>query len=102
MMGTYYFAPTDEMDRQAAYNDCRDGAPYQEMCASDIFLIAGWNSVETNRTMLPVINSHSPAGASVRNMLHYAQIVRGGSFRKYDHGLNNILVWGQAIPPLYR
>lgn len=62
MMGTYYFAPTDEMDKAAAYDDCRDGAPYQEMCASDVFMIAGWNSVEMNRTMLPVLNAHSPAG----------------------------------------
>lgn len=102
MMGTYYFAPTTEMDKQAAYDECRDGAEFQEFCAIQIFLIAGWNSVETNRTMLPVINAHSPAGASVKNMLHYAQIVRSGIFRQYDHGANNWLHYGQLTPPLYR
>ncbi|KAG5669650.1 hypothetical protein PVAND_017534 [Polypedilum vanderplanki] len=102
MMGTYYFAPTSEMDRQAAYDDCRDGAPFQEMCAIQIFLIAGWNSQETNRTMLPVIHAHSPAGASMMNMLHYAQIVRSRTFQQYDHGANNIFRYGQLRPPLYR
>lgn len=101
MMGTYYFAPTDAMDKAAAYDDCRDGAPHQEMCAIQTFLIAGWNSQETNRTMLPIIHAHSPAGASVMNMLHYAQIVRGGIFRQYDHGANNLFIYGQLLPPRY-
>jgi lysosomal acid lipase/cholesteryl ester hydrolase len=50
---------------------------------------------------MPVINAHSPAGASTMNMLHYAQIVRSGIFRQYDHGANNILVYGQLTPPTY-
>lgn len=66
--GTYYFEPTNEMDNAAAYNDCRDGAPFQEMCTITTFLIAGFNSQEMNRTMLPVIKAHSPAGASAMNV----------------------------------
>ena len=102
MMGTYYFAPTNEMDVKAAYDDCRDGAPYQEMCTMTMFLIAGFNSQETNRTMLPVIKAHSPAGASTKNMLHYAQIVRSWQFRQYDHDALNYYRYGQLTPPLYR
>ena len=102
MMGTYYFAPTNEMDIQGGYNDCRDGAPYQEMCSITTFLMAGFNSQEVNRTMLPVMHAHSPAGASTMNMLHYAQIVRSWQFRQYDHGALNIYRYGQVTPPLYR
>lgn len=102
LMGTYYFAPTTEMDRQAAYDDCRDGAPYQEMCAITTFLIAGFNSQETNYTMLPVIQAHSPAGASTMNMIHYAQIVRSWTFRKFDHDALNYYHYNQLTPPLYR
>lgn len=100
--GTYYFEPTSEMDQQAAYDDCRDGAPYQEMCTITTFLIAGFNSQEMNRTMLPVIKGHSPAGASAMNMIHYAQIVRSRIFRRYDHEALNYQRYGQLTPPLYR
>lgn len=100
--GTYYFDPTNEMDQAAAYNDCRDGAPYQEMCTITTFLIAGFNSQEMNRTMLPVIKGHSPAGASTMNMIHYAQIVRSMTFRRYDHEALNYQRYGQFTPPLYR
>lgn len=102
MMGTYYFAPTNEMDKAAAYDDCRDGAPYQEMCTITTFLIAGFNSQEVNSTMLPVIHAHSPAGASVRNMIHYAQIVRSWSFRMYDFDSLNYYHYNQLTPPTYR
>lgn len=101
IMGTYYFAPTNEMNIAAAYNDCRDGAPFQEMCTINTFLIAGFNSQETNKTMLPVIHAHSPAGASTMNMLHYAQIVRSWTFRRFDHGLQNMNRYRQLIPPNY-
>lgn len=102
IMGTYYFAPTNEMNIEAAYNDCRDGAPFQEMCMINTFLIAGFNSQEVNRTMLPVIHAHSPAGASAMNMMHYAQIVRSWQFRQYDHGALNLQRYGQLVPPSYR
>lgn len=102
MMGTYYFAPTNEMDIAAGYSDCRDGAPFQEMCMINTFLIAGFNSQEVNRTMLPVIHAHSPAGASTMNMLHYAQILRSWTFRQYDHGALNMYRYGQLVPPNYR
>lgn len=72
------------------------------MCTITTFLIAGFNSQEVNRTMLPVIHAHSPAGASTMNMLHYGQIVRSWLFRQYDHGALNIFRYGQMFPPLYR
>jgi len=102
LMGTYYFAPTNEMDIAAGYAQCRDGAPFQEMCMINTFLIAGFNSQEVNRTMLPVIHAHSPAGASAMNMIHYAQITRSWQFRRYDHGMLNFYRYGQLTPPLYR
>jgi lysosomal acid lipase/cholesteryl ester hydrolase len=72
------------------------------MCTITTFLIAGFNSQEMNRTMLPVIKGHSPAGASQMNMIHYAQIVRSATFRRYDHESLNYQRYGQMFPPLYR
>jgi lysosomal acid lipase/cholesteryl ester hydrolase len=42
------FEPTNEMDRQAGYEQCRDGAPDQLMCTNSLFLMAGYNSQEMN------------------------------------------------------
>lgn len=50
-MGVHYFAPTSEMDILAGEEECRDGAPTQEMCANTIFLLAGYNSEEMNMVM---------------------------------------------------
>lgn len=53
--------------------------------------------------MLPVINAHSPAGASSRQMIHFGQLIRSMMFRQFDFGtLENWRIYGQAFPPLYR
>lgn len=51
---------------------------------------------------LPVIIAHTPAGASVHTVNHYAQTVMSGNFQKYDYGLiGNMNHYGQNTPPLY-
>lgn len=47
-LGQYYFAPNDEATIQGGFDDCKDGAPNQQMCANVIFLLAGFNSAEMN------------------------------------------------------
>lgn len=54
------------------------------------------------QTMLPVINAHSPAGASSLQMIHFGQVIRSMLFRRFDHGIGgNLALYGQAFPPLY-
>ncbi|XP_055677535.1 lipase 3-like [Lutzomyia longipalpis] len=102
VMGVHDFAPTDQMNRVGGQDQCRDGAPTQSMCYNEIFLLAGYNSAELNTTMLPVINGHSPAGASTRQMIHFGQVTRHRIFRQYDHGpAMNQIIYGQLVPPLY-
>lgn len=101
-MRMHYFSPTNEMNILAGEIQCRDGAITQQMCANDIFLLAGWNSEELNMTMLPVINGHSPAGASTMQMIHFGQNVRARAFRAYDHGVFlNPFHYGSIFPPRY-
>uniref|UniRef100_A0A182P818 Potential DNA-binding domain-containing protein n=1 Tax=Anopheles epiroticus TaxID=199890 RepID=A0A182P818_9DIPT len=101
MMGTWWFEPTNEMDIQGGLQNCHDGAPFQDMCSINTFLIAGFNTEEVNSTMLPVIHAHSPAGASTMQMIHHAQTIRSRIFRQYDHGAMNMLRYGQLTPPVY-
>ncbi|XP_052125206.1 lipase 1-like [Frankliniella occidentalis] len=53
--------------------------------------------------LLELMVSHFPAGASNRQVLHYAQsIMAGGNFQKYDFGPSkNKQVYGTKNPPGY-
>lgn len=52
--------------------------------------------------MLPVIMCHTPAGASVQQIVHYGQSIRSGVFRQLDHGVvGNLLAYGNIWPPTY-
>lgn len=52
--------------------------------------------------MLPVILAHTPAGASIRQVAHYGQVIRFNSFRRYNYNtLTNIREYGSTTPPTY-
>lgn len=52
--------------------------------------------------MIPVITGHTPAGASTKNLVHYAQLIRSGRFRQYDHGtIGNMNRYRSINPPAY-
>lgn len=52
--------------------------------------------------MLPVILGHTPAGASMRQFVHFGQSINDGGFRRYDHGLlANKRQYGSFKPPKY-
>ncbi|KAL3266875.1 hypothetical protein HHI36_011027 [Cryptolaemus montrouzieri] len=74
------------------------------ICKDSLFLICGFDQAEFNDTLLPTFMGHTPAGASSRQMFHYAQLIDSGRFRQYDHGLDNIVHYGPAhalAPPSY-
>ncbi|XP_013172127.1 PREDICTED: lipase 3-like [Papilio xuthus] len=81
---------------------CKDGAITQPLCSNMIFLITGRNEEQFNATMLPVIMGHYPAGAAVRQLVHYGQGIVDKEFCRYDHGwMKNILRYGTTRPPRY-
>lgn len=52
--------------------------------------------------MLPVILGHTPAGASIRQVSHYGQVIRFDKFQRYNYNrLTNQAVYGSASPPEY-
>ncbi|KAK9731502.1 alpha/beta-hydrolase lipase region [Popillia japonica] len=81
---------------------CNDESFVQGLCASVFFLIGGWNSAQLNQSMIPVITTNTPAGAATKQMIHYAQGISSGHFRKYDYGLIlNLIRYGSLSPPAY-
>lgn len=55
------------------------------------------------QTKVPIIQQHAPAGAAVRQLVHYGQLMRRGSgFRAYDFGrIGNMQQHGSLTPPQY-
>nr|XP_054922694.1 lipase member J-like [Dermacentor andersoni] len=55
-----------------------------------------------NLTRIPVYLCHNPAGTSMKNVIHYAQLVRSKRAQKFDYGAStNNEVYGQRKPPEY-
>lgn len=46
--------------------------------------------------------SHSPAGASLKQLYHFGQLIRDHRFRQYDHGKSrNFEIYQRETPPDY-
>jgi len=49
------------------------------------------------QSILPLHLSQNPDGTSMRNIVHFAQMVNSGKMQKYDHGfLTNIQIYVQV------
>lgn len=55
------------------------------------------------QTILPIIYSHEPAGASIRQLAHYGQSISGNEFLRYNQGnaLANLKAYGSSSPLAY-
>ncbi|XP_071877191.1 lipase 3 isoform X1 [Bombus fervidus] len=71
-------------------------------CVCWFSLIAGFGSDQLDKSMLPLILGHFPAGASAKQIIHYSQNILSGSFRKFDYGATeNLKTYGSTQPPIY-
>nr|XP_037283582.1 lysosomal acid lipase/cholesteryl ester hydrolase-like [Rhipicephalus microplus] len=101
LFGDYDFLPNNWFMRFLAKTMCKYHV-LREVCEGVIFLIVGTDMHEFNVTRLPVFISHTPAGTSVKNMIHFAQLVREKRFQKFDYGSSkNMAIYGQRTPPVY-
>lgn len=65
-------------------------------------LCQGLEQFITFQTMLPLLLAHAPAGASIRQVAHYGQVIRFKAFRRYNFNtLTNLAVYGRISPPEY-
>ncbi|KAI4454144.1 lysosomal acid lipase-related [Holotrichia oblita] len=101
-LGVDEFLPSTGLMELIGQASCNDESMFQGVCASIYFLIGGWNSAQLNATMIPVILTNAPAGAATKQLLHYAQGINSGHFRRYDHGwISNLIQYGSISPPSY-
>ncbi|XP_055591127.1 lipase 1-like [Uranotaenia lowii] len=79
-------------------------APAQTLCRSVIYDIVGANPDQLDVRMLRIFFGHFPAGASLKQVGHYAQIIRDGLFRQVDYEdpvLNRAAYGGYGEVPRY-
>lgn len=78
------------------------GTVTKGFCYCWFFLIAGFGSDQLDKSMLPLIFEHSPAGSSVKQLFHFNQIIKSGSFQKFDYGTRvNPTFYGSVQAPKY-
>ena len=70
---------------------------FPTLCEDAVFLITGQNDAQPfhnmNVSRFPVVMHSSPAGTSVKNMVHWAQMARSGKIAKYDFGGGVAIYW---------
>ena len=50
------------------------------MCDNVAFLATGFDSAQLNKTLMPTIGNHIPAGTSAYTILHFAQGISTSKF----------------------
>eukprot|EP00122_Pirum_gemmata_P001762 Pgem_evm1s1590 len=99
--GKGQFLPSTELVKKLGNVFCGSLTPW--ICKQVIFLICGWNTDNFDKERLPIQLAHTPAGTSVKNVLHFALNHKNQRFGQYDYGSAalNKKKYGTSEPPLY-
>ncbi|VDM19956.1 unnamed protein product, partial [Wuchereria bancrofti] len=74
-----------------------------EHCENLMFQMTGPATIQMNVSRIPIYMSHLPAGTSMANVLHWAQMVNSHKTQMYDYGSENknMKHYNMKTPPLY-
>ncbi|XP_058462268.1 lipase 3-like [Malaya genurostris] len=75
----------------------------KEACLDLYYQIIAGESVGMNRTWIDRIYPGMPAGGSMKELLHFAQLIWSKRFALFDYGVKgNLRLYGTQTPPDYR
>ncbi|KAL7286736.1 hypothetical protein TKK_0019038 [Trichogramma kaykai] len=80
------FQPSNDFFRLFGSLLCHGASIFQPVCLNTFFLIVGYDWTEFDATLMPHILNHIPAGASIHQLTHFAQLISKGDFRQIDSG----------------
>ncbi|XP_045777365.1 lipase 3-like [Maniola jurtina] len=101
-LGHGEFRPSKEIIHTVGGNMCGKEIGCKHVCSNENFVISGVDTTGMEPELIPVIVSHLPGGASIRQIKHFGQTVASHEFRKYDYGVDlNMKIYGQRQPPKY-
>uniref|UniRef100_A0A182QHI7 Lipase n=1 Tax=Anopheles farauti TaxID=69004 RepID=A0A182QHI7_9DIPT len=99
--GVQQFLPHSELQYAMTRILCPMNDP-NNVCMQVVSMTVGPNPKMTDMMAMQVLTGHDPAGASVKQMLHFAQLQRSGQFRQFDYGRrNNTERYSHWKPPAY-
>ncbi|VDL76542.1 unnamed protein product [Nippostrongylus brasiliensis] len=102
MFGAGEFLPNNAFMKFVGEVICGGLKVETDLCDNVLFLIAGPESHQMNKTRTPVYLTHTPAGTSSQNIMHWLQMVKKGTVAMYDYGKKeNKKKYGQEKPPEY-
>ncbi|CAH0719125.1 unnamed protein product, partial [Brenthis ino] len=103
LLGVNEFLPQNAVLRWLSKHACEVNHYEEAICENSMFILCGFDAKQFNRSLLPIILGHVPAGASTRTLVHYAQEIRnGGRFQQFDYGPEeNVKIYGTTAPPEY-
>jgi len=83
--------------------DCLISEMNMEICRNVYSLVTGIDVDDLNPESVPYFINQVPAGAPLKTILHFAQLmINGGQFLKFDYGGDkNIEMYGTENPPEY-
>lgn len=71
-------------------------------CVDGIYLIADALPESDNTDRIPVFLGHFPKGASLKDFLHFTQLMNSKKFQQYDYGTKeNLKRYKSVSPPSY-
>ncbi len=71
-----------------------------QLCENVMCALMGCDKSDWNQSRFDVYMSLVPSGTSVKNIAHFAQLVRSAMFRQYDYGVEgNMKQYGHPEPP---
>uniref|UniRef100_A0A182W0D0 Lipase 3 n=1 Tax=Anopheles minimus TaxID=112268 RepID=A0A182W0D0_9DIPT len=99
--GMQQFLPHSNQQYEVSRILCPMSDP-NNICMQVVSMTVGPNPKMTDMMAMQVLVGHDPAGASVKQLLHYAQLQHSGQFRQFDYGRrNNTERYSYWKPPAY-
>ncbi|XP_005191237.1 lipase 3 [Musca domestica] len=81
---------------------CGEGSSLQNVCRMVFAYFGGPGMGNIKQSVLSDVCAAQPAGASIKQILHFIQVYVKGKFQQYDYGQqHNQLHYKQSTPPAY-
>ncbi|XP_013192739.2 lipase 3 [Amyelois transitella] len=102
LLNIHEFLPRNEIMNVITTAACGTPESAAVVCNTIISLFCGFDNSQINFEVIATIFQHFPAGCSLKQLLHYAQIITSGYFRPYDYGIVlNLAKYGSSKPSDY-
>ncbi|XP_029707755.2 lipase 1 [Aedes albopictus] len=99
--GDFEIIPHSYLSYYIAQGLCAEDDP-ENVCYKLISLLTGFDPDGYDQKLITEYIGHTPAGASINQIIHFAQVYMKNGFQQYDYGRKgNIQRYGTKKPPVY-